>query len=109
MGNSFLLYPFKVNWLTDDRPGPYPARVLVGASRKYHKKAVDRNRIKRIVREAYRKNKYVLYEYLQSRGKACNISLIYVGKGELAYSAAEEKIIVVLERLISELEQEIRS
>ena len=104
-GNTFLVHPFKVNWLSDPAPGLFPARVLVGVSRRNLRKAVQRNHMKRLVREAYRKHKYVLYEYLRERNLACDISLIYIGKGDLPYSLVEEKIIVVLERLITELDR----
>jgi ribonuclease P protein component len=104
-GNSFLVHPFKVNWLEDDKKGRYPARVLIGVSSKNFKKAVDRNHLKRLSREAYRKNKYFIYEYLEDRGIACNFSLIYIGKKQEEYSVIEKKIITLLKRLISELEQ----
>jgi len=106
-GNSFLVHPFKVNWLKADEKGSYPARILIGVSSKNFRKAVDRNLLKRLSKEAYRKNKYFLYEYLEDRGISCNFSVIYIGKKQEDYSVIEKKIITVLKRLISELEHQL--
>ena len=98
-GNSFLEYPFKVVWLNCHEEKKYPAKVLIAVSKKNIKKAVMRNRIKRLVREAYRKNKSVFYEFLTEDNTHCNIGLIYISKEELPYIQIEEKIIKILDRL----------
>jgi ribonuclease P protein component len=102
--NSFLVHPFKVNWIIGEEKGKYPAKILIGVSRKNFRKAVERNRLKRLIREAYRKNKYLFYQYLEGRHSSCNFSVIYIGKTEEDYSVIEEKIIILLQRLISELD-----
>jgi ribonuclease P protein component len=103
-GHSFLVHPFKVNWLITNETGKYPARVLIGASKKNFKNATERNQIKRLSKEAYRKNKYFLYEYLEDRNISCGFSLIYIGRTQLEYSVVEQKIIILLQRLISDIE-----
>ena len=45
---------------------PSPAQVAFSVSKRGFRLAVTRNLIKRRMREAYRKNKYILYEYLAS-------------------------------------------
>lgn len=105
-GNSFLVHPFKVNWLTEERNDKYRARILIGTSKKSIRKAVERNHLKRICREAYRKNKHLLYEYLEEREISFSFSIIYIGKSRETYSVIEQKIIIILERLISELEKQ---
>ena len=102
-GNSFLVHPFKVNWLLADNSGKYPAKVLLSVSKKNFRKAVERNHLKRLCREAYRKNKYILYDYLDDRAISCNFSLVYIGQKQEEYSVVEKKIITSLERLISEI------
>jgi ribonuclease P protein component len=103
-GNSFLVHPFRVNWISGEEKKKFPARILIGVSKKNFRKAVERNRLKRVIREAYRKNKSVLYQYLEDRHSYCDFSVIYIGKTEEEYSVIEEKIIILLARLISELE-----
>lgn len=103
-GNSFLVHPFKVNWIIGEEKEKYPAKILIGVSRKNFRKAVERNHLKRLLREAYRKNKNLLYHYLANRHRSCNFSVIYIGKSEEDNSVIEKKIIILLQRLISELE-----
>ena len=104
-GDSFFIHPVRLNWLLHPGEGKYPAKVLISVSRKNFRKASDRNHIKRILREAYRRNKYILHEFLREKKLHCNFSLVYIGKEALNYSQLEEKIIKLLERLISEIEK----
>lgn len=103
-GNSFLVHPFKVNWLLSDQKGSYPAKVLISVSKRNFRNAVKRNQIKRLCREAYRKNKHILFDYLDNKAITCNFSLVYVGRKQEAFSVVEKKIIASLNRLISEIE-----
>ena len=80
-GKSFALNPFKVYFLII----PQSAGVKrnnslqfgVGVGAKNFKKAVDRNRIKRLTREAWRLQKNELKETARVRGKQMNVFLIY--------------------------------
>lgn len=103
-GHSFIQYPFKVNWIPAETRGTFPARVLISVSKKNFRKASERNHLKRLCREAYRKEKHLLYEFLDAKKMACNFSLVYIGKSAEEYSNIHKKIFTLLERLISELE-----
>lgn len=50
-------------------------------SKKYFKKAVHRNRIRRLMREAYRLQKIPLQNLLKTKNKRLSIFFIYTGKG----------------------------
>ena len=99
-GNSFLEYPFKVVWLESNDESRFPSKVLIAVSKKNIRKAVIRNRLKRRIREAYRKNKSVFYEFLTRNDTHCKLGLIYISKEELAYNQIEEKILKIFDRLI---------
>lgn len=56
------------------------------------------------MREAYRKNKSVLYNHLEHAGKTCALALIYSGSKAVSFKEIESIIIVILHRLIREYE-----
>ena len=58
----------------------YPAQVVFSVSRKYGKRAVDRNLAKRILREVYRLNKQQLYTVVEKTGKQAAFLLLYIGR-----------------------------
>ena len=76
-----------------------------GASTKNFKKAVDRNRIKRLVREAYRLQKIPLQTALKGKGKALNFFFIYIGKELPAYAFVFADVEKVLSRLIDLIDE----
>jgi ribonuclease P protein component len=102
-GSSFLCYPFKVSWMFADAEQPFPAQVLFSVSKKRFKRAVDRNRVKRISRETYRANKQVLlYDQLNVSGKKIILSLAYIGKELPEYQFTEKKMLKLLKQVCAE-------
>jgi len=98
-GKSFYLDPFKIKWVFEELDSNYPVQILVVVPKRYFKKAHDRNKIKRHIREAYRKNKSLLYNSLESNGKKIALAIIYNAKEIFSYNLIEEKIILTLQRL----------
>lgn len=89
-GRSLSAYPLKLIYLQTDHDSPYKIQAGVSVSKRNFKKAVDRNRIKRLLREVYRKNKYLIYE--SEHTKKHIFMFIYVGKKEESYAVLEEKM-----------------
>jgi ribonuclease P protein component len=75
-----------------------------GASSRHFKKAVDRNRIKRLCREAYRLQKQPLFQRLKEKGSSLAVFFIYTGKELPDYHAVTDKIGVALQKLIKAME-----
>ena len=98
-GKKFSVEPIRVVWLDMEMEGDYPAQVLISVSKKLFKRAVDRNLIKRRIREAYRKNKITFYSSLNKNAKKCVFALLYSSNEIDSYKDIEEKIILILQRL----------
>ena len=68
-GFSFISYPLRVIvYVSEREEEEFPARMAISVSKKRFKRAVKRNRVKRLVREAYRLNKFRLYENIPENG-----------------------------------------
>ena len=67
--------------------------------RKRIRKAVDRNRIKRLIREAYRLNKDYLYQNLQRQNRSIELMVIYVAGQEYDFSYINNKMLELLKTL----------
>ncbi len=92
-GSSFYLYPFKVFFLPNrDRQYPYH-QILISVSKKNFKKAVDRNLIKRRIREGYRLNKNLLGDQ-----NKLVIAYIYSAKEILPSAQIHERLVKTFKR-----------
>jgi len=60
--NVYFAYPFKCFWSISSQQEELYHRMVIAVPKHTIKRAVDRNRIKRLVREAYRLNKNILYK-----------------------------------------------
>jgi ribonuclease P protein component len=80
-----------------------PLQAGFGASSRNFKKAVDRNRIKRLGREAYRLQKQPLLRQLTEKGFSMAVFFIYTGRELPVYATVTEKIGVALQKLIKEI------
>ena len=99
-GSSFLVYPFRIIWLAADSDLPFPAQILISIPKKRFKRAVDRNLLKRRIREIYRLNKSVdLYPFLNERSKKIILGVNYIGNEIVEYSSLEKKFINAIQRL----------
>jgi ribonuclease P protein component len=110
-GKSFSVFPFKVFYLVgpcgpagQPQVGEPGAAVQAGfgAGARHFKKAVDRNRIKRLSREAYRLQKQPLIDRMREKGLSMSVFFIYTGKDLPDYQTVSGKIGVVLQKLIRE-------
>jgi ribonuclease P protein component len=99
-GKSISAYPLKGVYIRTAISGEWPIQVAVSVPKRIFKKAVDRNRIKRQIREIVRLHHHRFSEILLSRGKGVQLMFIFTGKESPEYAVLQSKIILILQRLM---------
>jgi ribonuclease P protein component len=94
-------YPFKIVWLKET--GDPELKVVFSVPKRKFKRAVDRNQIKRKLREGYRKHKHDCQKAAESQNMRVSLFLIYLGKDIPQSEIVDDKIIVLLNRLTKEI------
>lgn len=94
-GSSFYLYPFKILHTPHPESDAASHQILITVSARNFKRAVDRNRIKRRIREAYRTQK----EVIQEKPSAGLFAFIYQAKELLPYTDIKRKVFSVLKKI----------
>ena len=97
-GQKFSSGFFRIHFLIDESAGS-ALQFGIAVSTKNFKKAVDRNKIKRLSREAWRLHKNELKEKLSASGKQMNVFLIYTGKTIASYVEVVEAIRKIIGKL----------
>ena len=95
-GNSIKEFPLRMKFLKVDE-SDFPIKVAFSVPKRNFKLAVDRNRIKRLLRETYRLNKHILLNNIDDKYV---IMFVYMDKVEWNYADLEEKMINVLNKFI---------
>lgn len=91
-GSSFLIYPFRIIWLSEDLSSNLPVQVLISVPKRKFKRAVDRNLIKRRIREVYRLHKSEdIYPFLYEHSAKILLGINYIGNEIADYSFLEKK------------------
>ncbi|WP_394346877.1 ribonuclease P protein component [Pedobacter nototheniae] len=98
-GSSFLLYPFRISYLFIDYQADVQAQVVINVPKKRYKRAVDRNLLKRRIREVYRLNKQEnFYSQLPEDKGLLLFSIQFIGKEKYNYAFLEKKLLSTFKR-----------
>ena len=103
-GNSFFLHPFRVIWMKAPDEQQFPVRIAFGVPKRNFKSAVKRNRIKRLMREAYRLYKQELYGKPELKSVKIVVLIVYSGRELPEFNGLQDKIILSLNRLLQTID-----
>ena len=112
-GRSFSIAGLRVYYLLTPMPATlpgdtvpqlrFPLQAGVGVSKRHFKKAVHRNRIKRLLREAYRLQKALLQHALANNPAELRVFFIFTGKELPPFDLVQQQIAAALKRLHKEV------
>lgn len=97
-GNSYFSYPLKAVYSFNEIASS-DIQIAFTASKRNFKKAVSRNKIKRLLREVYRKNKHILNN--RKNFNNLQIVIIYTSKEILPFAVLEISLLKILNELAS--------
>lgn len=99
-GSSSYLYPFRLIFTRDPLSSgkKYP-ELLISVPKRNFKRSVDRNRIRRQIREAYRLNKNSIFSEFGPELVPLHLAILYTSKEKIPFKKLEEKLILILKRL----------
>lgn len=106
-GKSLNAFPVKVFYQLHQHTAQPTVKAGVGVSARHFKKAVQRNRIKRLLRECYRKEKAVLHNFLLEHQHQITVFFLYVDREMPQHLQLQDKMPLVLQKLMKQLKHEM--
>ncbi|MBM6866055.1 ribonuclease P protein component [Bacteroides caecigallinarum] len=94
---SLPAFPLRIVYMPIEEDDYPTLSILISVPKKKFKRAVKRNRVKRQIREAYRKNKFILKDVLDKENKKAAIAFIWLGNELYESSDIENKVVKLLQ------------
>lgn len=98
-GKTIKIFPLKMVYLKTNHTSNYPAQVGVSVPKRNFRLAVHRNRLKRLLRETYRLQKFIVYNSLEGQYV---YMISYLGKDLFTFDKLFDKMRLLLEKFIDE-------
>jgi len=103
-GSAFISYPLRVVALEQKPFSGAPVSVLISVPKRIFKRAVKRNRMKRLIREAYRQNKTSLIRHCQEKERGLLIAFLFMGNELCSWKEMEAAMVKALGILKDKME-----
>lgn len=97
-GQSVVAHPLRMVYIKTEFNTPVKIKAGVSVSKRHFKKAVDRNRIKRLIREAYRLQKAA---YVDNISGQYALMILYIGKDGTDFETVSKKMTVLMDKFIA--------
>ncbi len=107
-GGTVKSYPLIVKYKLAALKGDTSFQMVISAPKRTFRNAYQRNRIKRICKEAIRKNKEILESHLSERELQMGICLIYSAKEEMTMEQLDRKTKKLFNKIIVDLDENIQ-
>jgi ribonuclease P protein component len=101
-GNSVKTFPLRMMFVQTAHTSDFPCQVGVSVAKRNFKKAPDRNRLKRLMRETYRLQKEIVYNNLE---KPYVFMISYIGREEIKY----EELYPKMEKLLTLFVEKVKN
>ena len=102
-GKKFKNPSFLVIWQEIKDELLYPVNTLISIPKRKISKATQRNKLKRLIKECYRKEKKSLYDSLLSKGKKIKLAIIFQKSTPIYYKEIDSEIKLIINRLKKKL------
>ncbi|RNC88133.1 MAG: ribonuclease P protein component [Winogradskyella sp.] len=102
-GKTITVFPLRLVYLKTKFQDDSILKTGVSVSKRLHKNAIDRNRIKRLIREAYRLNKL---KYFNKSSTSYAFMILYISKDKARFEDLDSKMNVLFEKFLKHTENE---
>ncbi len=107
--HSFGRAPIRILWkveknITQDAP----CKVVIAVPKRKIKKAIHRNRIKRLIKEAYRLNKSDINSFFDKKGLTCHLGIVYISNDMPTFGMINAHLRKLIEKIPSEYEKHFK-
>jgi len=105
-GKKAYKFPFSAQFVMHQEETITPFQIVISVPKRNFKKAVDRNRLKRLIREAVRKNKLILESFLIQENLKLSLMLVFTNKEDMSFQEINLKTENFIKYLIREIKDE---
>lgn len=106
-GNSFSVFPLRIIFKVIPSEATTLPKLLISVPKKKFHHAVNRNSVKRMLREAYRKQKHALVAFATAHDLSITLAFVYISDEQVSYTDLEKCVSTAQSRIIKTLEHEL--